>query len=193
MIRRFVHAKAAPLASAVLLCLPGIAQAAEPPCLTPVEFTALSTYALPGMISGTAQRCAPALPAEAFLKRGSGEMVQRYARVQGPAWSAAKPAVLKLVAFGNPQLAETFKAMPDANLQQMAGAFIEGMVTQRVPLERCGAIDRLLRLLAPLPPENTAELIALGVGLSSRSGRARFGNLSICPAAAGTTSQEARK
>lgn len=193
MQERFGTRRKLALAGAALLCLPGIAQAAEPPCLTPGEFTALSTYALPGMISGTARRCAATLPSDAFLRQDGSALSQRYARMQGPAWTSAKPAVLKLVAFGNPQLADTFRAMPDANLQQMAGAFIEGMVTQRVPLDRCASIDRLVRLLAPLPPESTAELIALGVGLSARGGRARFGNLSICPAPAGTPLAEPRK
>lgn len=157
------------------------ALAAEPPCLTPGEFTALSTYALPSMITGTAQRCAASLPADAFLKRSGPALAQRYARIRPSAWANARPAVLKLAGSTGGQTADLFKSMPDANLQQMADAFIEGLVTQRVPADRCGTIDRLVRLLSPLPPENTAELIGLTVGLSSRAGGGgRFGALKIC-------------
>ena len=47
--------KAAALALAMV---PGLAQAAEPPCLSPREFAALANYALPSVITGTASRCA---------------------------------------------------------------------------------------------------------------------------------------
>lgn len=169
-------------ATAALTLLPGIASAAEAPCLTTGEFTALSTYALPSIINGTAQRCAATLPTDAYLRQKSGQLSLRYAQIRPAAWVLAKPAVLKLATAGNPQTASLFQSMPDANLQQIADGFIEGLVTQRLPTQRCGAIDRLVRLLAPLPPESTAELIGLTVGLSSRSGRARFGDLSICQA-----------
>lgn len=161
------------------------ALAAEPPCLTPGEFTALSTYALPSMITGTTQRCAASLPADAWLKRNGPALAQRYARIRPAAWTRAKPAVLKLAGSTGGQTAEVFRAMPDANLQQMADAFIEGLVTQRVPADRCSVIDRMVRLVSPLPPENTAELIGLTVGLTSRStGGGRFGALRICAPAA---------
>ena len=64
----------------------------------------------------------------------------------------------------------------------MADAFISGLVGQQLPTERCSVIDQLVRLLAPLPPENTAELIAVAAGLGARTGRARIGNFSICQA-----------
>jgi hypothetical protein len=170
------------LLAIALAALPGLACAAEPACLTPAEFTALSTFAMPSIINGTAARCAPSLPADAYLKRSGGQLAARYAQIRPAAWPSAKPAVLKLAASGSAQAADLIRSMPDANLQQMADAFIEGLVTQRVPAARCGAIDRLVRLLSPLPPENTAEVIALAVGLTSKAGRARFGNLSICQA-----------
>jgi hypothetical protein len=43
-------------------------------------------------------------------------------------------------------------------------------------------IDRLIRLVAPLPRENTAELIAVMAGLAAKTGRTRIGFISICQA-----------
>ena len=67
------------LAAVALAALPIAAQAAEPPCLTPSEFTALSNYALPSVINGTSERCATVLPGDAWLKRNGAQLAARYA------------------------------------------------------------------------------------------------------------------
>lgn len=176
---RFI-ARLAPLAFALA---PIAAQAAEPPCLTSAEFTALSSYALPSIITGTAERCAASLPADAWLKRNGNQLAARYAAGKSAAWPTAKAAFLKLGgSAGNGEAANLLKSLPDSSQQQMADLLISGMVGQQLPVERCSVIDRLVRLVAPLPPENTAELIAVAAGLGAKTGRARFGNLSICPA-----------
>ncbi len=171
------------IAAAAAAILPGVAAAAEPPCLTPAEFTALSSYSLPSIIAGTAQRCAATLPANAWLKLNGARLALRYAEAKPAAWPSAKAAFVKLSGTtANGEAANLLKTMPDASLQQMLDGLISGMVGQQLPAERCGVVDRLVRLLAPLPPENTAELIAVAVGLGAKSGKARIGALSICPA-----------
>jgi hypothetical protein len=72
--------------------------------------------------------------------------------------------------------------MPDASLQQMLDGLMTGLVAQHVPVDRCGAIDRLISLLSPLPAASTAEVIALAVGLGAKAGRAKLGALAICEA-----------
>jgi hypothetical protein len=166
-----------------LTALPGIAQAAESPCLTANEFTSLASYALPSIISGTSQRCAATLPGDAYLKRNGAQLVSRYALAKPAAWAGAKPAFLKLgVAGANRDTIDVIKGLPDQTLQQLADAMIEGMVAQKLPAERCGTIDRMVRLVSPLPAENTAELISLAVGLGSRSGGGRIAMVNLCPA-----------
>ena len=56
------------IAALALSLTPIAAQAAEPPCLTSSEFTALSSYALPSIITGTTEHCATTLPANAWLR-----------------------------------------------------------------------------------------------------------------------------
>ena len=170
------------LALIALSLLPAAAQAAEQPCLTSAEFAALSAYALPSVISGTVQRCSTSLPAEAYLRRSGTDLAARYAQGKQAAWPGAKAAVIKLGAGEHPEAAELMKSLPDATLQQLADAMIISMVGQRLPVERCGVIDHLVRLLAPLPAASTAELIGVAAGLASRTGRASFGKLSICEA-----------
>jgi hypothetical protein len=171
------------LAPLALALAPIAAQATEPPCLTATEFTALSSYALPSIITGTTERCAAALPADAWLRRNGGQLAARYAAGKPAAWPAAKAAFFKFgSSSANPETANLLKSLPDSSLQPMVDALISGMIGQQLPADRCGAIDRLVRLLAPLPPENTAELIAVAAGLGAKTGRARLGKFSICPA-----------
>ena len=162
--------------------IPGLASAATPPCLTSGEFTALTTYALPSVISGAAQRCATQLPADAYLKRSGADLAARYSQRKGVSWPAAKAAFLKLSAGTNAEANNVIRTLPDASMQPMLDALMTGMVSQRLPLERCVAVDRVIGLLAPLPPESTAELIALAVGLGSRAGGGKVGAISLCPA-----------
>lgn len=172
-------AKAALLALALL---PGMARAAEPPCLTAGEFTALAGYALPSVIGGTVQRCSATLPADAFLRRSGGDLAQRYAVSKAGTWPQAKAVFFKLGGTGNAEAANAMRTLPDTTLQLMLDGLIEGMVAQNLPTERCTTVDRVVRLLSPLPPESTAELIALAAGLGAKSGKAKVGAFSLCPA-----------
>lgn len=165
-----------------LIAAPGAVQAAEPPCLTAREFTDLSSYALPSIITGATERCSAALGPSAFLEREGRALASRYAAAKPAAWPGAKNAFIKLSGGADSDTANLFKNMPDNKLQPMVDALVEGLIAQQVPAGRCRTIDTAVRLLAPLPPRNTAELIALAVGLGSRSGGGKFGKLTICPA-----------
>src|ERR1700712_1946169 len=152
-MRKFVQ-----LLALALIAAPAAAQAAEPPCLTAREFTDLSSYALPSIITGTAERCSAALGPNAFLKRDGGALASRYATAKPAAWPGAKSAFLKLSGGANSDAASLFRNMPDNKLQPMVDSLVEGLIAQQVPAERCRTIDAAVRLLAPLPPHNTAEL-----------------------------------
>jgi hypothetical protein len=170
------------IAATLLASVPTVAAAAEPPCLAPAEFTALAEYAMPSIINGTSQRCSATLTPSAFLRSQGAQLIQRYAQRKPAAWPGAKAAFLKLSTTTNADANKLIGSMPDASLQQMLDSLMEGLVGQHVPLERCTTIDRVIGLLAPLPPQNTAELIALAVGLGSKTGRTKIGAISVCPA-----------
>lgn len=169
-------------AAALLTAVSGTAHAAASPlCLTPGEFTSLATYALPSMISGTTQRCATQLGANAYLRRNGSDLVARYAQRKATSWPGAKAAFLKLSASTNADANNLIRNLPDTSMQPMLDSLMEGMVSQRIPLDRCTSVDRAISLLAPLPAENTAELIALAVGLGAKAGGGKLGAISVCP------------
>lgn len=169
--------KLASFCVALLATLPGVAQAAQP-CLTPAEASSLAAYALPAAISGTTKRCAPTLSATAFLPKGGAELASRYAARKLQNWPSAKAAFFKI--GGKDDSAKMLATMPDASLQQMIDAIIEGMVAQEIPTARCAEIDRVVGLLAPLPAQNTADLIAFLLGIAGKSGEAESGKFAIC-------------
>jgi hypothetical protein len=168
--------------AAALLGAPQAAAAAEPACLTPREYTALSTYALPSVIGGTSKACAAQLPGDAFLRRNGADLAARYALGKPQAWPEAKGAFLKMSAERDPGAASLFAAMPDDALQQIADAAFVGIVAGQVKPGSCATLDRIVALLSPLPPENTAELIALAAGLGAKTGEARVGKFALCKA-----------
>lgn len=167
--------------AAALATLPGLAQAAAP-CLTPAEASSLAAYALPAAISGTTKRCTPALPSGAFLPKGGRELAARYAARKAQNWPLAKAAFFKVGGAGKDQSSDLLRQLPDPSLQQMLDAIIEGMVAQEIPTARCGEIDRVIGLLAPLPAQNTADLIAVVMGLAGKSGKAQSDKFAICKA-----------
>lgn len=170
------------LAVAALALCPTLAQAAEPPCLAPAEFTAVSTYALPSLIRGAVSRCGPALPADAFLRTGGEALARKYDLGKAASWPRAKTAFLKVGTVVNPQVSGLFGAMPDATLRPLADGSMVSLVGQKLPTERCASLSRAVELVAPLPPANAAELIGLAAGLWARDGRARLGQFTLCKA-----------
>ena len=173
------------VAAALLAAAPDMARAAEPPCLTAAELSNLATYALPSAIGGASERCAPALGSGAYLPTSGGELARRYEAKREASWPAARSAFLKLSAKSDGRANGLLKSLPDETLQDMLDLMVEGLVSQEIPTEKCGTIDQFARLLSPLPPENTAELIVLIAGLvgdakRDGSGRAAIGKLSIC-------------
>jgi hypothetical protein len=157
-----------------------MAAAAQQQCLTPAEASSLAAYALPAAITGTSKRCSPSLPPSAFLPRGGAELASRYAARRAQNWPAAKAAFFKIGGGAKDESSAMLKTLPDTSLQQMLDAIIEGMVAQEIPTEKCGQIDRIVGLLAPLPAQNTADLIAVVLGLAGKSGQAQTGKFSIC-------------
>lgn len=166
--------------AALLLALPQVALAAEPVCLTPREFTAMSTYALPSLIEGAARTCATQLPESAFLRRSGTELAERYGASKDRAWPEARAAFIKMSGSRDQGAAQLLAIMPEDSLKDMADAAFTGIVAGQIKPGSCATIDRIVALLSPLPAENTAELIALAAGLGAKTGEARVGKFALC-------------
>ena len=172
-------------AAAILVAAPGVVSAAERPCLTRSEFTDLAGFTLPSVISGASARCEPELGPEAYLTTDGDALVERYSARMDASWPAAKVAFLKLSSKTSGEANDLIKLLPDETLQEMLELMLQGMVSQEIPPKYCGTIDEFARLLSPLSPENTAEILALIVDLTAEpkmdgSGNSAIGKLSIC-------------
>jgi hypothetical protein len=165
-----------------MLVVPQVAQAAEPPCLTPKEATAVAAYAMPSVISGTVQRCAPVLGKDSWLARSGSGLAGRYAERKAAVWPEAKAAILKVAGGSGDPMMDMVRSMPDDSLRPFADSLVVAGIAEKLPANRCAPINRFLSLIAPLPPESTAELVALTLGVLSRSDKPKIGKLPICKA-----------
>jgi hypothetical protein len=170
---------AALVAAAALACQPVMAQAQSAPCITAKQAASLAGYALPSVIAGTTKRCDANLPAQSFLKTNGPALAQRYATRKTETWPEARAAFLAM-SKGKDDASKIFSQLPDASLRDMVDVVLEGMIAQEIPLTECSKIDNFVRILAPLPPENTAELVALLIDLGTSSKPAKPGKLAIC-------------
>lgn len=170
---------AAMLAAFTTGMAPVMAEAATATCLTKAEATSLISYALPQAINGTAKRCAASLPTNAFLRTEGAALATRYAAQKQRHWPKAKPAFLKALGAQDPNSAATMGGLPDDTLRQLADVFVEGFVSQRIAPKSCSKLDLAIDLLSPLPPENTAGLIALTLDLAGAADP-KFGKIALC-------------
>lgn len=168
----------AAILAVALASQPVVAQAQDAPCISPQQAASLAGYALPSVISGTTKRCDTNLPAKSFLKTNGPALAERYATRKAETWPAAKSAFLAM-SKGKDDASKIFSQLPDSSLREMLDVILEGMIAQEIPLGECAKIDNFVRLLAPLPPENTAELVALMVGMATAD-KVKPGKLAIC-------------
>lgn len=162
-----------------LAAVPTVATAAQPVCLSRTEATSLIAYALPQAITGTANRCASVLPAGSFLRNQGNALATRYAVHKDKYWPSAKPAFLKTLGAQGGETAGAMMNLPDQTMRQLADVFVEGFVSQQIALKSCEKLDLAIDLLSPLPPENTAGLIALTMDVASAA-EPTVGKISLC-------------
>lgn len=153
------------------------ALAAPRPCLTEAEAQAVALVALPEIIRQTGVACAGELPATSLLRRARSPLLDRYDAEADRAWPAARAAMVKL---SNPE-AEALLGSQFARplLTTLAAPLIVG----RVATKDCGTIDRLVTLLAPLPPRNAAGVIVTTLRHLQARGERDVAALPLCPAA----------
>ena len=75
---------------------------------------------------------------------------------------------------------QSLNDMPDETMRQFVDAMLEGMISQEISIDKCGTIDSYVALLAPLPPETMAKLLALTAGLTSKDKNGKVGSFRIC-------------
>lgn len=142
--------RAAVAFAAMLAVVPAQAQR---PCLNGAEAEALATVALPDIIRQTGTACSAQLPANSLLRRTASPMLARYDAAADQAWPSARGAIVKLSDPAVEALLGSQFARP------LLSSLIAAMIVGRIATRDCGTIDRLVTLLEPLPPRNTAGVI----------------------------------
>jgi len=177
-------------ASAALAAMTaGEAAAAVQPadCLSEREVASLVTYALPVVMDSTIKACRPQLSAEGYFAAQGPALVQRYGARKGSAWPEAKAALLKL-GGKDARMKDMVASLSDEALQPFADGIVSQLVVKRIKPGQCKSIERATRLLSPLPPENTAELLTFVIILAEKPtvrgavGAPKKSDFPICPA-----------
>ncbi|HTG38388.1 hypothetical protein [Sphingomonas sp.] len=121
-------------------------------CLTEREGESVLLYLAPDLLAQTNRICAPILPANAYLRRSGATLGQRYAGVSAEAWPAARTAIAKIAGPDVAPLLDSAFAAP------AVASLVAPLVAAEITASDCPRLDRILSLMAPLPPRNVAGL-----------------------------------
>lgn len=159
------------------------AATAAAPCISEEEMTGLVGFALPAVLDGAKNRCKPHLASTGYFATRGAEFIERYAARKDANWPMAKSAFLKFGGNQDDKMSAMLTKLPDDAVKPFVEAMVGEMVGSEIKPSQCKAIERGIRLLAPLPPENTAELVSFVFSMSSDAKKGKTSALAICKAA----------
>lgn len=149
---------------AAALALPAQTVHAQQQCFSQDEVSAAFIYAMPGVIEGVTTRCSASLSDGGFLPRQGKAMAARYTAQQNAAWPKARSALLKIVTnaskAGNSNGAlGMLSQIPGETMRPLVDALIVQEAANRTETAQCGKVDKLAAALAPLDPNDAANLL----------------------------------
>ena len=158
-------------------------------CFSEHDVNSLISFALPVVMDTTMKTCRPHLSAQGYFATQGDGLVQRYAARKNPAWPEAKSTLLKIGAK-DAKLKDLIGGMSDQALQPFAEGLIGQAIAKEIKPQICPVVERMTRLLSPLPPENTVEFLSFTVMLAARAdarsrakaGKAASTDFPVCPA-----------
>jgi hypothetical protein len=164
-------------AIAALLAAPATAQSRA--CLTAPEAESLALVALPEVLRETGRVCAARLPAASLIRRDGGALIDKYQAAADAAWPSAQSAIVKLSDPAVTLLLQSAYARP------VLTSMIAPLIVGRIALDDCATVDRLVTLLQPLPPRNTAGVVVTVLQYlkadKAKGGKAAVPDLPLCP------------
>lgn len=168
-MRRLALALAIP---ALLASATAQAQNAKP-CVTAAEGEGLALYVMPDIVRSASQTCKPHLPARALLANPA-PLIIKFRGESDAAWPAARAAFAKIAGDDVAPFLEGDMAKP------MLSAMMGPMIASEIKPKDCGAINRMVELLQPLPARNTAAIFITIAQLAQRDGKVDS-KLPLCP------------
>ena len=154
-------------AAAAFLALPQVV-AAQTPCLTRQEVRTLIAFTAPSLIEAAANKCAPTLPADAFLRTGAPAMIERLRGESRAEAEGITAVVEKLAGEKLPQglSQETMRGL----IRDMLGAEFSKDINPK----DCSPINELTSSLSQLPAANIATMISVILELGGSDKKAPF-------------------
>ena len=147
------------------------ADAARPSCVPRHDMRTLIRIALPDAVEALADRCRPALSADAFLPNEGSGLASRF-RHEAPVDPARARAAIE-AATGQ----DLSNFASNDTMLTIARGFVDDQIQQRVPLKDCDTIDSMMGLAGALPADTMAEAILLALEVA---GPEQTKGLAIC-------------
>ena len=148
------------------------AQGATSACLQPQQAESLVVALIPDTLAAVAARCASALPPTATLRAGLVPIADRY--------RAAREAALPDAAVSAAALmGDDGEGLASSTVVDLFGQIAAREIVKEIKPRDCARVDRIVALLAPLPPGNIA---GLAVEMMSAAPGRKVNGLAICPA-----------
>jgi hypothetical protein len=164
------------LALAAALLTPST-QTSSPPCLGRAEVNEVTYFLLPIALDELADKCRPALPANAYLLNGGRALSTRLKADSGAHWAAAMQALAKVGGSPVP------RGVTQETTTQLFREMARGEFLGKLKPENCRDVNEVTELMAPLPVENIGGLVALLIrlGTADSGGQApRNHDIRIC-------------
>lgn len=151
------------------------AQAAKS-CVTVGDAEALVASVAPDALRATGLACATVLPPSALIRQTTGPLIDSYQAEADRAWPVASGVIGKFIGPDLSQLADS------SLLRPMVATLLVPMIVGKVKPKDCKEIDRVVTLMAPLPPRNVAALLVTIYRLSDQDKPGKKPPLKLCPA-----------
>jgi len=129
-------------------------------CVTGEEVEALALVMMPEALTAVAQACTASLPESALLRRTGAQIFERYRALSAPSMARAQQAFAKISG-------SKAKDVSEIGMETMK-AMVVPMLTEAIEPKDCTAINHMIELLEPLPPENMAGMISTILQLVAR-------------------------
>ncbi len=156
------------------------AQEAAKPCVPTVEAEALFLLIAPELLRSAGAGCAAVLPAGSLLRSPSPAFLAKYESEVDGAWPLAKEAIVKI---SGP---EARAAMESEAAKPLVISMMAPLLVGKIKPADCGAIERVLGYLEPLPARSMSGLLVTIAEIAQRDkpkGQGGGPSLDICPPA----------
>lgn len=154
--------------------------AAQQRCISSSEAEAMTLVALPEIIRQTGVVCTTQLPSTSIVRRASSPLLDRYETEATRAWPTARAAIVKLSDPAVDALLGSDFARP------LLTTLLVPQLVGRIAVSDCGTIDRLVTLLEPLPPRNTAGIVVATLQYlkaeKAKGSKIEVPEIPLCPA-----------